>query len=107
MAMDLIAEEVAEQPRLRLVPDALERLAAAPEATPRPPRPEIGAEVLAALKALGSLLTVRLMLLLAVIGAFILARLTLAAPSESAFWVLGIFNLTVVGPLVWLSQRRT
>lgn len=63
-------------------------------------------EILAAMAGLGALLVVRLMLLLAAVGAFALAYMAMNQPTWMALAVLGTYALTIVGPLVWLSTRR-
>lgn len=64
-------------------------------------------EILTAMAGLGAVLAVRLMLLLAAIGAFALAYMAMAAPTWMALAVLGTYAVTIVGPLVWLSTVRT
>lgn len=64
-------------------------------------------EILAAMNGLGALLAVRLMLALAVAGAFVLAYLAMRTPSVMAISVLVSYALTTVGPLTYLSTKRT
>ena len=65
--------------------------------------------VLATLNILITVVAVRLVLLVAVVGALYLARLALdvAAPVQTpALIMLGVYCATVVLPLVWLASRR-
>jgi hypothetical protein len=67
------------------------------------------AGVMGALNLLAIVLAVRLVLLVAVIGALWLAKLTLdvAAPLQMpALVMLGVYCATVVLPMVWLSSRK-
>jgi hypothetical protein len=66
------------------------------------------ASVLATLNVLVAVVAVRFVLLLAVIGAFVLAKLSLdvAEPVKTpALIMLGVYCATVVLPMVWLSSR--
>jgi hypothetical protein len=91
--------------------EALRRLQLMAEAGP-PPAPQVVVkrimpekEVLQVMTAMGSLLTMRLMLLLAVIGAFILAWTAIGEPNELRIWILGVYSLVTVAPLALLSRR--
>jgi hypothetical protein len=67
------------------------------------------AGVMASLNVLFVILAVRAVLLVAVIGAFILARAALAAAptvQQPALVMLAVYCVTVVMPMVWLSSRR-
>ena len=64
-------------------------------------------EILAALNGLGAVLAVRLMLALAVVGAFFLAWTAMMSPSVMTVVVLVAYALTTVGPLTYLSTKRT
>lgn len=64
-------------------------------------------EILAAMNGLGAVLAVRLMLALAVLGAFTLAYLAMEKASVMAICVLAAYALTTVGPLTYLSTKRT
>lgn len=64
-------------------------------------------EILAAMTGLGSLLAVRLILALAVVGAFILAFLAMSSTNAMAIWVLLAYAATVILPLTYLSTKRT
>jgi hypothetical protein len=62
-----------------------------------------------ALNLLAVVLAVRLVLLVAVIGALWLAKLALDVPvamQMPALVMLGVYCLTTVIPLVWLSSRK-
>jgi hypothetical protein len=65
--------------------------------------------VLGSLNVLFIVLAVRAVLLVAVIGALVLARAALAAPAavqQPALVMLAVYCVTVVMPIVWLSSRR-
>ena len=67
------------------------------------------AGVMGALNLLAVVFAVRLVLLVAVIGALWLAKLALdvAAPvQKAALIMLAVYCLTVVLPMVWLSSRK-
>lgn len=67
------------------------------------------ATVLATLNVLFVILAVRAVLLVAVIGALVLARAALEAPAavqQPALVMLAVYCITVVVPMVWLSSRR-
>jgi hypothetical protein len=67
------------------------------------------AGVMGALNLLAVVLAVRLVLLVAVIGALWLAKLALDVPAPlqiPALVMLGVYCLTTVIPLVWLSSRK-
>ena len=61
--------------------------------------------VLGALNLAARVLAVRMILLLAVLGAVFLARVTLADPQNQQIAVLGIYCALVVMPLIWLGSR--
>lgn len=70
------------------------------------------AGVLGAINVLVAVVAVRLVLLVAVVGALVLARTALDVSSsapvyqQAALVMLGVYCLTVVVPLVWLASRR-
>jgi len=67
------------------------------------------AGVMGALNLLAIVLAVRLVLLVAVIGALWLAKLALDVPATlqiPALVMLGVYCATVVIPMVWLSSRK-
>jgi hypothetical protein len=67
------------------------------------------AGVLGAVNLLAVVLAVRLVLLVAVIGALWLAKLALDVPvamQMPALVMLGVYCATVVIPMVWLSSRK-
>jgi hypothetical protein len=86
---------------------------------PTPPKPTVQqaeyihraawkASVLATLNVLVAVVAVRFVLLLAVVGAFVLAKLSLdvAEPVKTpALIMLGVYCATVVLPMVWLASR--
>jgi hypothetical protein len=62
--------------------------------------------ILAALDAIARVLGARVILLLAVLGGFALAYLAMATPTNLTIAVVAIYNLTVIGPLIWLTAMR-
>jgi hypothetical protein len=67
------------------------------------------AGVLGSLNLLAVVLAVRLVLLVAVIGALYLAKVALDVPAAlqiPALVMLGVYCATVVIPMVWLSSRK-
>ena len=61
------------------------------------------------LNVLFVILAVRLTLVIAIVGALILARAALVAPipmQQPALVVVAIYCVTVVIPIVWLASRR-
>src|SRR5580698_2284341 len=67
------------------------------------------AGVLGSLNLLAIVLAVRLVLLVAVIGALWLAKLALDVPQpvqQAALIMLAVYCVTVVLPMVWLSSRK-
>ena len=67
------------------------------------------AGVLGSFNLLAIVLAVRLVLLVAVIGALWLAKLALDVPAPlqiPALVMLGVYCATVVIPMVWLSSRK-
>lgn len=64
-------------------------------------------EILAVMSSIGSILAVRLILALAVVGAFALAYMAVTSPAVHALWVLVAYAVTVIFPLVYLSTKRT
>ena len=67
------------------------------------------AGVMGALNLLAVVLAVRLVLLVAVLGALWLAKLALDVPApvqQAALIMLGVYCATVVLPMVWLSSRK-
>ena len=67
------------------------------------------AGVMGALNLLAVVLAVRLVLLVAVVGALWLAKLALdVGPpvQQAALIMLGVYCVTVVLPMVWLSSRK-
>ena len=67
------------------------------------------AGVLGALNVVAVVLAVRLVLLVAVVGALYLAKIALDAPAAlqmPAIVMLGVYCATVVIPMVWMSSRK-
>ena len=111
--MQLVAEKVAPDQTLSGLIAA--QTTATPSSTPRPAAGEFvhrsawKAGVMGALNLLAVVLAVRLVLLVAVIGALWLAKLALDVPvamQMPALVMLGVYCATVVIPMVWLSSRK-
>lgn len=104
MAVESIGEEVVEH--LRVVrapePDAEPAyMAPPPRRAPRTPEME------QVMMALANVLTVRLMLFASVVFGGIMAALCMPAPETKAIILLAVWAFLVIGPLIWLAQRRT
>ena len=59
-----------------------------------------------ALNFFAIILAVRLILLVAIVGAIILASNVVAAPDPWRLGALAIYTIVVVVPTVWLSSRK-
>ena len=109
------------RPRVRLLSSRpLEGGQDQPAATPLPelrPRPmEVRSsppsspayltEMLAVMSAIGMLLAARFLLLLAVLGSFVLASLASTSGDPMGLWVLAIYGILVVVPLIGLYWVR-
>ena len=105
----------------RQIPDqpTLSSLIATATTTATPPNAAVSREtvsrvawqrgVMGALNLLAVVLAVRIVLLVAVIGALWLAKLALDVPAPlqiPALVMLGVYCATVVIPMVWLSSRK-
>lgn len=64
------------------------------------------AAVMGTLSTLTVVLAVRLILLVSVCGASVLAWVALADPDPYRLGTLGVYGAVVVLPLIWLSSRR-
>lgn len=62
--------------------------------------------ILASLAVVSAVLAARLILLLAVVGAFAIAYITLASPGPWPAAIFGAYVVGIVAPLVWLASRR-
>ena len=89
---------------LAMLRQLVEQNAAPPPAPVQAP-PDRHAQLLGVMNLLATLLTVRLALVLAVLGSFILAVLVVPNPQPGALWALGIFCSSLI-PLSWLVSRR-
>jgi hypothetical protein len=99
----LRVEAVEERPR----PKAVEPLPPAPPPTPEPPAYEVEySAMLAAFRALGYAVSGRMILLLALIGAFVLACMAMFDPSTMRLYVLIAFAALVMAPCVLLEVRK-
>lgn len=113
MALEVLAEEevVPERPALRLVaPPAVDVLEQFDEPSgfskPQEPRKPIDAQVLEVMGTLAKVLAVRMMLLLAVLGTFVLALLAMADPTPTKLVLVVLWAVASVAPLTWLASRR-
>lgn len=81
-----------------------------PTATEAPPstpsRREFLSQTLSVIMALATVLSARLILLLAGIGAFVLAYFALQQPTNAALTACAIYDLTIFAPLVWLYATK-
>ena len=59
-----------------------------------------------AFKALGFALSARMILLVALVGAFVLAIMALLAGTDTAIAVLIAYGILAVIPVAWLEIRR-
>ena len=104
MAVTVTAEE--EIPRLRLIPPAPDE----PPEIPRPQQPfptkEFLSSALGVLTGISLVLSVRLALMLAGIGAFVLAFVVVAHPSWGGLVGLTLYNASVFVPVVWLAKLK-
>lgn len=90
--------QVVDEQNFELPFDEPERAVQRPAVTP--------ADVLKTLTQLGALVTMRLMLAVSVLGALGLAAYAIGwEPSPYKLWVLGLYCVMVVWPLVFLSKR--
>jgi len=62
--------------------------------------------MLAAIDVLARVLSARMILLLSVGGALGMAYLAMENPSTMTIAIQGVYDLTIVGPLVWLTATR-
>lgn len=106
MAVTLLRELDEPEDASDDVAAAFQRLSAIAdrESAPRPARRPASDVVLQVMNAMFAVLTVRVMLLLAVIGAFALAWQAITDPSELKIWILGVYSIVTIAPLAWLSR---
>lgn len=81
----------------------VERLSVEPVTPPTPSNPL--ASILGMMQAIAIILSVRLFLLLSVIGAFILAYNAMQMQFDRGLWSLGIFCTLTILPLVFLDIK--
>lgn len=103
-AISDFAEDFQEDPQV----DPMERLRSFVDTEPQVVVKRVmpDREILAAMTGLGSLLAVRLILALSVVGAFSLAYIAITSPSPNGLFVLLAYAVTVIFPLVYLSAKR-
>jgi len=59
------------------------------------------------IRAISAILAIRLFLLLSVAGAFVLAFMAMADTTSHSIWVLAVYCVLTVLPLVFLSFKDT
>lgn len=91
------------QPRPRLVPPTAPVSTETPRQAPAPSRSDRA--FVGVLAAIGAILAVRLLLLLAIVGGFVLAVMALTGGTYQAAGVLIAYAVLIVLPLVWLESR--
>lgn len=64
------------------------------------------AQTLGIISAIAALTAVRLLLLLAVVGAFYIAVLAATSPVQGPLFVLVAYAVLIVLPLVWLDSNK-
>lgn len=64
------------------------------------------AGLIGALNALALVLAIRFTLLVAIVGAIVLAVIAIEAPDPYRLGALAIYAIVVVGPTIWLASRR-
>lgn len=79
----------------------------APAVSQEPKRPLLPPEeVMAVLGAIALVVSARVLLTLAVVGAFTLALISVLNPTIGAIVMTGLYAVLVVGPLVYLALRK-
>lgn len=80
--------------------------AVAPRPAERPDhRAAILIQVQASFEAIARILAIRLLLLLALVGAFVLALIAIQSPSLQPLYILTAYGVLAVLPIVWLEQH--
>lgn len=64
-------------------------------------------QIMGLLKTAMNILGARLLLVIGLVGAIMLAYLAIQAQSPMALWALAIFCIGGFNPLVWLSSKRS
>ena len=64
------------------------------------------AGVIGAFNTLAIILAIRLILLVAIVGAIALSVIAINAPDPYRLAALGIYSVVIVVPMVWLSSRK-
>lgn len=111
--MELVGERnIPEQEGLSLLIASATTTTAATPPKPNPQQAEYihraawKAGVLGAINVLVAVIAARFILLAAVIGAIVVAYITIEAPDPWRLGALAVYAVTVVGPCVWLASRR-
>lgn len=108
MGVKIISEEAAhtERPPLRLVmaPEPAPKVEKVKE--PNPAREEFFRAMLVTLTATAMILAARVVLVMSVVGAFVLALLTVNHPSIGAIATTGIYCIGVIAPLAYLALKK-
>lgn len=63
-------------------------------------------EMLPVFAVLATILAIRLFLLFAIVGAFILAQTALSDTSDHGIWVLAVYCVFTILPLAWLETQK-
>lgn len=71
----------------------------------QPPKVNITANLVSVFGAIAAILAVRLFLLLSVIGAFTVAFMAIPLSDSHSLWVLGIYCVFTIVPLVFLDIK--
>jgi hypothetical protein len=103
----MLSEQPLPDPEmLRQAEQLLRQRATQSAPTSRPSATDFQRQMLVALHTISLILAARFILLLAVCGACLLAYLAVSSPDLMKTIALGVYNLTVLGPLVWLTATR-
>jgi hypothetical protein len=98
MAIQRLAVEEVQQTAQVVQPPQF--LQAQQNPTSQPSNNEANLALLSVFKALSQILAIRLFLLLAVVGSFVLAYMAMSNPDPHSSWVLAIYNILTIIPLV-------
>lgn len=99
-------EELPSRPRLASLPRP--QFTEMPTATPRTSSNKTDyTAIVAVIRAISAILAIRLFLLLSVIGSFALAYLAMLDATPHSIWVLTVYCVLTVLPLVFLSFKDT
>lgn len=98
-------------PYSQLAPGALASVSSPPipnsDPTSSPSQTVYQTQMLATFDVIAKILSTRIILLLSVLGGFVMAYLAMANPINLTLATAAIYNLTVIGPLIWLTATRS